>query len=144
MTMQRRDIIQTALAVACLSLASCTTGHRDTAVTQVSPRMTEISSLYRTVTAHHRRPFRKPTRDRHDRALRLLSERTAVVLGEYATPNEQPHLTAARETETAVDRNETDSFHAALQRLKTAADNADLAAIRLAYADAMESYRRLH
>jgi hypothetical protein len=125
-------------------LASCTAGEKTTRVTQAPTGIHEITALYKQATAYPVKPFDKPKRDKRNRMMRLLAEKTDAFIAETESWDSEARLTAIKEPDRDQARDNVRSFREALTGLKAAAAESSVIGVRKSYADVMASYRRLN
>lgn len=100
-----------------------------TAVVSDQAAATDFSELDRLVAKtqdHHRRPFRKPYRDDRNRAMRLIAEKTDILLADLGTETDAQALTGT------VDENA--QLRSALQDLQDAARRKSVSGVASSYA----------
>ncbi len=92
----------------------------------VSGDMSDLPGLVAKTQVHHRRPFRKPYRDERNRTMRLLAEKTEILLANLGTPTDAQALTGT------VD--EDGQLRSALQDLQDAARRKSVSGVASSYA----------
>lgn len=122
-----------------LVLAGCGDQRVADRSSQSPPSLQEITELYHLAAHQHHQAQRQPVRNEQARAMRMLSEKLAVMQAQ-TQQWEQARLTSADPRPAQAD---VQQFRGALEGMKTAADKQDRAALGREYHAMVGAYRNL-
>lgn len=105
-------------------------------------QVAEMEKLVARIGEHHRHPFRKPYRDEHDRAMRLLAEKTDALLASLEVGGSESALTGAWDSGATASA-EHSVFRDSIRRLNDAAKGHRPTAVAASFAKVKADYQRL-
>lgn len=104
--------------------------------------LAEIDKLMVQVNAHHRHAFKKPYRDKQDRALRMLAQKTRIMVAAWEPAATESALTGSSGAAGSSRAAQAD-LHTSLEALQKAAESRDVSAVRTHYARVRNNHLKL-
>lgn len=125
-------------------LFGCASGQRTTTATpREQNALPGVTAYYEQATRHERRAVRKPLRDQHAYATKMVAHESAKLRDQTITWTSDARLTGLKAAERSAADVAVADLQAALAALEEAADQRDTAAMRTHHAAALAAYERL-